>query len=116
MKATFLNPFGVVLNALKASWIVKLAAVFAVGVPVSVAVAPLQPRPVPYECVSDGYVSSASYRLGYNSDTNIAMPGENTMKLVKVGLRRWKASWPDFTQDMSLRDPLCGFSTIPYSE
>ncbi len=28
MKSNFLNPFGVVLNALKASWIVKLAAVF----------------------------------------------------------------------------------------
>ncbi len=59
MKATFLNPFGAVLNALKASWIVKLAAVFVVGVPVSFA--------------QEGYsyVSSSFYQLGYNSNTNV---------------------------------------------
>ncbi len=66
MKATFLNPFGAVLNALKASWIVKLAAVFAVGVPVSFA-----------DLVPSGtYVASSYYVVGYNSNTNVPSAGQ----------------------------------------
>ncbi len=89
MKPTFLNSFGAVLSAVKASWILKLAVVFAVGVPVSFAQESsretIDPTPFPYRLVSDGYVSSASYRLGYHSDTNIAAP--NKYK------RNWRWQW-----------------------
>ena len=74
MKPTFSNPFGAVLNALKASWIVKLAAVFAVGVPVSVGQFSSHPVSLSLD-ISGEYIARSFYQVRYNSNTNVPGSG-----------------------------------------